>query len=500
MASLLKLKNMRYKKVSYASFANGINVDYDENLTPVKYSKLTYNFNYKNGALIKGLGIDANLVFHHNTKYPEYTKTLVIADDMNVQSAGLYRYVEETYGMDLSRLVFYCSDGTLKYNYVHADETTIREINDVNFTSPPLMFNYQLNGQCCLIATTPKDGMWVISSSGNYKVENTPKITSLCLHYERLFVTVENDKSAVWFSDDLDPTNWTVDNSQAGFIKMYDDRGDVIKVVSFNDYVYIFREYGITRLTAYAKQEEFDLTNLFVSSGRIYKNSITICGDRIMFLASDGLYVFNGSSTSKVELNIDNLFSTRPNLNCVSAFHDGYYYLACNLDFNDKHNKIVGSEEDMPYENNALIQINISTGELSIARGVNIVSLNPVCTRSFNCMLASVKTTKDTYRLGVVNNCGKIFETPTLKYWKSPYSDFGLPNASKLIKELYFNCDGEVTVYINIDGKTYAYNTFDSVGDLRKLKVNLRGFKIAIDFESNSEDVVISNPQAIIGY
>ncbi len=494
----LKLKNVTYRRVNYATFSGGVNMDYDENLTPVKYSKLTYNFNYKNGALVQGLGIDPIIVLHNNIIFPDYTKILVVPDELEV--VATYTYKRMATSLDLSWQIFYCADGSMYYNNLHSTDQNYHLIPDVTFSSPPLMFNYMLNGEYCLICTTPNDGMWVLNGNKHYKVENAPKITSFCLHYERLFVTVDNDRAAVWFSDDLDPTNWEIGSDKAGFIQMYDDRGDVLKVVSFNDYVYIFREYGISRLTAYAKQEEFDLTNLFVSSSRIYKDSITVCGDRIIFLASDGLYVFNGSTTSKIQLNINALFTDEPNITCHSAFNNGYYYLACRLHFNDGHNKVIGTEQTLPHDNNALLQLNISTGELSIGRGYNIVSLDSVCTRSINALLASVEVSPNHYKLGMVTNCGKIIDTPTVKYWKSPSTDFGIPNTPKTLRDLYYNAKGDVTVYIEVDGVTHAYTRYDLVGEIRHVRINLKGYKFAVNFESSDDNVTISNPQAIIGY
>ncbi len=492
----LKLKNMRYSKVNYASFANGVNVDYDENLTPVKYSKCTYNFNYKNGALTAGLGVkDVKIHWSYNDE--NLTKVIRFPEGVQPLNVAFYRLQSN---MDMSQLVFYCSDGGLYFNLLHTNTASVLKYPNITFTSTPYMFNYKLNGEQCFIVTSPNDGMWVITQTTVNKVADAPKITSCCLHYERLFVTVDDDKSAVWFSDDLDPTNWNVSSSEAGFIQMYDDRGDVLKVISFNDYVYIFREYGISRLTAYAVQEDFELTNLFVSSGKIYKDSIALCGDRIIFLASDGLYMFNGSSTTKLRLNIDNMFDDVNNTSCSSAFYNGNYYLACKLNFDDTANPVVGSEQISSNDNNALIQININSGDLSIARGVNIGSVNAINSHLINMLGVCIKDENGVYKFGQVDNCGSVFGVPTLKYWKSPSTDFGLPEVSKLIKDIYVNVSGDACVYVTVDGVRYKHVCQNYAGELKRIKVNLRGYKIAIDFESQDDNVYISNPQAVIGY
>ena len=103
----------------------------------------------------------------------------------------------------------------------------------------------------------------------------------------------------VRFSANFDLTEWDESPEEGGFIELVDERGECNKVLSFNDYVYIIREHGISRLSAYGEQEEFSVTHLFLSTDKIYHNTAVLCGDRILMLCSDGVYSFNGYSASK---------------------------------------------------------------------------------------------------------------------------------------------------------------------------------------------------------
>ena len=88
------------------------------------------------------------------------------------------------------------------------------------------------------------DGVYLVDPAAtNIKVNNAPKITSMCVHYERIFATVQDNQNALWFCKEFDPTKWEIDGTGAGFIEMVDERGYLTKVISFLDYVYIFREY-----------------------------------------------------------------------------------------------------------------------------------------------------------------------------------------------------------------------------------------------------------------
>lgn len=118
-------------------------------------------------------------------------------------------------------------------------------------------------------------------------VEDAPPVTSMCAHGERLFLT-DADGDAVWFSDDFDPANWNVSLSEAGFIDFGGAGGRVLKAVSFGGYVYVFKSYGISKVYAYGEQNSFSASEIFVSSGKIRGDSITVCGNCILFSRPTG--------------------------------------------------------------------------------------------------------------------------------------------------------------------------------------------------------------------
>lgn len=43
----LLLKNMKTYKLAYTAFANGMNCEIDDNLLPLKYGKVVYNYTVK---------------------------------------------------------------------------------------------------------------------------------------------------------------------------------------------------------------------------------------------------------------------------------------------------------------------------------------------------------------------------------------------------------------------------------------------------------------------
>jgi len=260
------------------------------------------------------------------------------------------------------------------------------------------------------------------------------------------------------------------------------------KIVSFNDSLYIFREYGIDRLVAYADQNDFQIIPLFTSSNRIYTDTIKVCGDRIMFLASDGIYYFSGLSTQKYNLNINSLFEKKYNDNAKASYYNGKYYLACRLDMDDD---LVGCELG-EYTNNILLELDIKSGYLNILRGYDIVNVQTVNTKIESKLVVCVRHDGH-YRLGQVSKCGNVFGVATTKVWKSPMSSFGYSMRYKLLKSITLSSINNVEICVRTEDVVRKYSI--PAGAVHTIIPNLKAKEFAIDFVSNDIDVNISNPQ-----
>lgn len=482
--------------MSFQSFKNGINTEFDEFLTPINYSRSTYNFNFHNGALKTGLGIEP-LMLHYSTYYPDRQKHPEVPEGLDVLGAWVYNFYNDYTTSYEHVLVIYCSDGNVYYNVLNSDMPVFYRISFLHLTSIPKVLNYKLNGIDSLIFTSKTDGMHVWSFYIDpYKVEDAPNINNMCLHYERLFATVDGSRSEVWFSDDLDPTNWSVSLNEAGFIQMVDERGPLNKVISLHDYVYVFREYGISRITAYAEQTEFNVTQMYLSSNRIYEKTVCACGDNIFFLANDGIYVFNGINASKLTLNIESLMQATDN--AIATYHNGKYYLALKLNYND--NQKIGSEnEDTSniLKNNTLLEIDVKSGEVTILRGVNVLSMLPANGALFSKLIVCVKR-QGKIVMGELTNTGTIFGESTKKYWQSPPSELGYPQSEKIIKEMYFQNNEPFTLTIQSDKETRNFQ-IDKTHSVSKIKPGMKGRVFTFIFSSNYAVAHISNPQIVFG-
>jgi len=491
----LGLKSITYKKYNLASFANGVNTNLDEELLPIKTATNTYNFNFNNGALKTGLGIkdcefsytleDRNL--KKQFEYPN--KDILAAWEFTRYNIPAKRYE--------SILLIYCSDNYIYQGYLYLTNPYFIQMPLLKFSSIPKVETYYIDGKDSVIFSTIEDGVYIWNPTIDpYKVETAPQITSMCFHYERLFATVSGEKRTIWFSDDLDPTNWNVSLNEGGFINLIDERGTSNKIISFDDYLYVFREFGINRITAYATQEDFSVTELFTSSSRVYANTVMVCGDRIMFLANDGIYMFNGVTTTKLSLNLENLLNNNYNDYAVSAYFNGKYYLACNMTFPDDEK--IGCENFENYKNNCLLEIDLKTYELNILRGVDIRFLNTINNVFESSLLACFNNGSNIVMGQVDNFAGSVMGEPTVKVWQSPRTSFSYPFKEKLLKSLTLTSKYDLKIEVDFDGRKKVFS-IKGKEKPQSIYPRMKGCQMKIKFISSCVEADVSNPQIVVG-
>ena len=478
-------------KVDFTNFAKCMDTQTDEALLPFKSAKLSYNFNVKKGALCTGYGFkDLTL-----PKLKTEGERTIKVPNKPIKKIWQYKYYDQDEQKDDSEIVFIDDEGQLYYVQIHDDSPfSLPLLHQTPFTAIPVALNYRLNSKDTLIFSSEKDGMWKYAlNDGVQKVEDTPHIVSMCFHYERLFAIVGGEQNRLAFSANLDPTNWKQDLSSGGFIDMQDERGTLQRVVSYNDYVYVFREYGVSRVSAYGDQSEFSVSHLFVSSVKLYGNTVTVCGNKILLLSRDGIHAFDGYSAHKLNLGIDDLFKDVKNDNACGVYYKNKYLLACKLNFNDGEQ--IGCEKySGGYINNALIELDLVTNEVSITRGIDISSMVVLDHQKF-AKVAVCFNGEFSKKLGELCEDGCIFGIPLQKKWISPKSNMGYPTKIKHIKECLINTKSKCTIKVSTDKQTKTF-IVEGKPVSQRIKLNIIGEQIEVGFISDAIDEThISCPQ-----
>ncbi|MDD3831559.1 MAG: hypothetical protein PHW00_02755 [Clostridia bacterium] len=347
-------------------------------------------------------------------------------------------------------LIMLCSNYYLYKLSVSAPENGWTQIDNSHFDAMPCAINYKLGDDDILLLSSSQDDLTVYDGTTISTVSTAPKITSMCVHYERLFATGEDN--ILWFSDDLDPTNWNIGIDQAGYIEFADNKGKLLKVVSFLDYLYIFRQYGITRLTAYSSQEDFTVTQLYTTSAEIVADTVVVCGDRIHFLATDGLYSFDGINTTRILSNLDNLLQ-RVNSSACAEYADGKYMLACKLNYNDSVS--IDSLADN-YANNTLLNYDFVKGIVTLCRGMDVRHI----TLSYYQGLQGIFILGGQYadKLLVQEDSGCVLDKALPKCHICPITNLGNSEKDKIIDKITLMSIYNCTLCICADNVWHYYD------------------------------------------
>lgn len=462
------------------SFASGIDQKKAENILPIKNAKMTYNFSFADGALTAGIGFE-------KLSFPWLSIEQAEALSQSLVQAGVASaiFYFRKYDFDelkwADKLIVFDKNLNAYYIDIFSEDACLLPMN-IRFSSQPFGVSYRLNSEDVFFLASETDNMLVWDGVNPIEVvADAPHISSMAIHFERLFVTTAGDRSEMWFSDDLDPTNWNVSLNDAGFIQMVDERGSLRKVISFNNYLYVFRDFGISRLSASSSQESFFLSHLFVSSGKIFEKTITVCGDRIIFLTTDGLYQFDGSSTTKILENLSNILEG--SLESSSCFLNGKYYLSCRVDFEDEY------YDDNNKITNALFVLDVVSREYEIVRGLGFGSVLAVLFEKDPLVIV----TTDNPSLPIVvaaTGFGNISSLPLKKVWRSAFSDLGYSNKSKTLRKLHATIEGSATITITSESESISLTLSKGVNSYPIL---ISGKQFLFEFYSEDNEVSISN-------
>lgn len=461
------------RKAFTVAFTGGVNTVTDDALLPLSVAKCNYNCGGKSGALKNEYGVDA---FQLGNVAPIFPYAVI-------RAWYYYRSGEP------SLLIAYCADKNL-YQVDTVTPQTPALISNSAFVGVPTAVNYRLNDEDVMLFSSNSDEIRVYDGSSIYTVSGSPCVSSMCIHYERLFGC--GGGNTLWFSDDLDPTNWSISSTEAGYIEMADDRGELQKVVSFADYVYVFRQYGIARVSAYSTQTEFSVTQLYVTSGKIYPETVAICGNKVLFMSEDGIFAFDGADTVKLLSNLDTIIIGADNSNACGSYVNGKYLLACNLLFGDNDKVLCEKGE---YGNNAMLVLDLNDGSYTILRGMDVSYIQKIAHNETNTVLFCFGS-GNTTQLGTLSQSGMCFADALQKSWLCPQTDLGQSYADKVLSYMVLYSRYDVEMVLFRDNDEYHFEIKGSP-HAQKLPLNVKGRVFTLCFKTDYALMHVTQPKIV---
>lgn len=475
MAKKLKIPPQARAKVNLFGLQRGMDGNVDDLLSPPTSPEISFNFCFSDGALKSGLGVER---FAIKNGFSEIVPEL--PNGVYASKVFFYKRYDADLAREDNRIIVLTPELEFYECNISVGSSTFSHIEGLSFSAVPTAVCYKYNGNDVIIFSAG-GVLKVYDGNSVLTVTDVPEITSMCVHGERLFVTTGGEQTSLWFSDDFDPTQWYVSLDQAGFIDFQDGRGRLLKVVSFNNYVYVFRNYGITRLSAFGAQTEFSATGLFLGSGRIFQNSIVDCGNRIIYLAEDGFYSFDGVSSVRILSEYDKYLKGVDNRFAKGVFYNGKLFFTLALNVGETISCVLCYDV---FQGMSFIAKDLYIYDMEIIRANEYSQMIGLCTFSHN--------------LVQMNFNGAFFNQPLRKVWKSRFCDFGIPK-HKTLQKITLYSPNDLTV--NVKGE-HSEKTFEVKGKngVTEISVGVSGKLFSVEVESQTMQVDISKITLYFNY
>ena len=435
-----------------------------------------YNFKTDNGKLESGMGISYLMVRgEDNINSYQYRLDLGL-EDRNFNKVMYFKQYFKHTGDTAHRLLFHCSDNKLYMFELFSNTNELTWVYELEFDTIPAVLEYKKGDlDSILISSTNKLVVWTTDQTP-YEITGVPTITSMCEYNDILYCTTETDSEKVWYTQSLDPSNIGKEDEYSSHIILDAGIGGGVKVIQFNESIYVFCDYGIYRINTYA-QDKPAVRLIYSTTSRITPNTITPCGAYILFASTEGVYRFNGDTVLKVD-ELSDLLKGANNSYATATYFHGCYYLATSMDFGD--HKIIGCEDMATsiLKNNALIKFDLSDKTCEFIRGVDVRDMLPLHAGSEEKIICTFNSL-DMYRVGEISDSGDVFEDVFERTYRTNY--FTPQNMESVtIRKVSIDSSARIQVRIIVDDKTTefimsenGYKTFNTYIPCKKFQLEI---------------------------
>ncbi len=194
-----------------------------------------------------------------------------------------------------SERLYYFQDNGKAYEYDEETSSFIRQGN-VAADSRCVMVGDENRGAYVLISA--EDGYNIVRNGVWEWVPLERATTAVCVCKGRVFLGLRQHE--LWYSSAEDVPYFAERLEDTGRISLAYDFGEIVALLTYQNKVFVFQEYGVLQVDVSGSPLDFKITPLDYAGGRILGGSVGVCNGKVLFLTEKGMVRFNGRSFEHV--------------------------------------------------------------------------------------------------------------------------------------------------------------------------------------------------------
>lgn len=446
----MSIYSNRYMRQSYLevpNFLGGVNEGVDESLIKTNEAKSLQNVDIKDGMLnsISGCSPYSSATTGYNggtimIYYDGVNKTILVANNGKINKLASNVYTELLSG--------FTSDTFDAVNF-HKDLSKVMVMGNgvdntkvFNGTNISDLYNRRPVYNDVGVISSWVDGAGATKATEALCTTLAPKMKFIELHFDRLWGAGDKDNpNRVYFStagvNGPDISDWTYPtaeneaNMHGGFIDVntYDGSTIIGLKTIFND-VLIFLNKTIFKIFG-TDPSNYSKVGIFSSDGAIADKSIIGVHNKAYFVASEGLYCYDGTNVLPVSNRIKKTWD---------MLNKEYLSKAVAVFYNDKY--ILAVPEGNSAVNNLIIEYDTVNNNFVFIRGTSV--------SSFVELDGELLYTNSNGQVFVYNSGLTWNGTNISSFWETSLSSMGVQNAILNSDYIYFVASGSGSIGIDV--------------------------------------------------
>ena len=166
---------------------------------------------------------------------------------------------------------------------------------------------------------------------GEGAVSGAPAGSAAAFFGERLFIA---SGETLFYSAPLAPKDWTQSADGAGSVVLPSAGGNILKLLPDRGRLLLFRERGVTALSAPGDFLGFEAEELPCAVEGLMPSSVARCGSRVLFCSKEGIFSLKGETLSRLSGCGEERIAFQRGVSAVSAGET--YYAAVTLKGGEK--------------------------------------------------------------------------------------------------------------------------------------------------------------------